>query len=76
MEPDPSTRLARTLPCHWTPPARDVPMGGRGGGAVIPWLAAQPEGVPAASMGARGHRSPGDMRPEPLRLSARGWDCH
>ena len=67
MEPKTSARLARPRPCP-PPPLRDVPIVGEGEGS-------EAVADDAASGGARNHRPPGDMRPEPLRLLARGWDC-
>ena len=52
-------------PLQW-----DVPMGRGGGGGGCDAVAGC-----TASGGARSHRPPGDMKPEPLRLSARGWAC-
>ena len=50
------------------PPPRDAHTVGGGGGSEV-------VADDAASGGARSHRPPGEMRPEPLRLVARGWDC-
>ena len=63
-----SVHQARAPPS--VPPAPSAGRAhGRGGGGTDAVAGC------TASGGAHSHRPPGDMRPQPLRLLARGWDC-